>query len=269
MIRTILDQLESDMGSELPNDYVCFDLETTGFRKDDDLIVEMGNCIVEQNAAQYYESHVLNWADPKYRDVTPRDWVKWKLKKCAEQMAKAGRTCHMTIDRMEAEGEDPIEVLETYVEIFQEWRAPGHFFVGHNVLNFDASRIEFTTGEWLGHPWVFQQQELFDTAAVEKAIVTGIEPMPGEPIYKYFKRVLDRPAPGVRWAMEPTCVEKYQLAAKYPDLNMDDAHSAGFDSMLVHLLFEEFREMADADVTNKPVTNKPRRRAKRIVGRKN
>lgn len=228
-----------------PADYFCFDMETTGFRAEDDLVVELGNCVVKHGKAQHYETHVLDWTHKDVSEYVPLDWLKWKLKRCAKQMKAAGRVSHMTIERMQAEGDSPIAVLSAYVQMFRNWRAVEKYFLGHNLVQFDAKRFAQATEEWLGEAWVFDSDAVIDTAAIEKAIQTGMDPNDDETCAGYMKRVLSRPAPGVSWALEPWCVEKYQLTKKYPGLNMNDAHSAGFDAMLVHLLFEEFRELAN------------------------
>ena len=59
----------------------------------------------------------------------------------------------------------------------------------------------------------------------------------------YFLRVMRKPVKGVYSNLDRHCVTKYKLTEKY-DLNMADAHTAGFDAMLTHLLMEEFRELS-------------------------
>jgi len=253
MIRTILKRWKRELG-ELPRDYFCFDLETTGFsfrfnkgaeneeESNDDLIVELGHCSVEGGYAKYYESKVLNWFEC---DLVDDAWLEWKLERCYQNMRKAGRECHMSAKRMREEGEDPIEVLQFYRDLLEQARTDRKLFVGHNLALFDSNVFANATEEWLGDRFEIGKDEVLDTAAIEKATTCGMEPWPDESTMDYFRRVLDRPAPGIRWHLEH-CVKKYKLDRKY-DLDLDNAHTAGFDAMLCHLLMEEFRAISDKD----------------------
>lgn len=244
LLRDIMQKWCTQQG-DIPRDYTGFDMETTGFMQNDDLIVELGSCLVENGKPQYYESHVLNWTLPEYEDVIPPDWLVYKLDRCATQMQRAGRVSHMTLTRMKKEGDDPRLILGQYAELLSKQQQGGGYIVGHNVLNFDKSRFEFSVGEWLGQEFELDSERIIDTAAIEKALQTGMEPCIDERMSDYFLRVLNRPAPGLHWSLEPWCVEKYQLIKKYPDLTLEDAHSAGFDALLVCLLMEEFRGIGD------------------------
>ena len=254
MITSILDQWKEQLG-DLPSDYYCFDLETTGFSfnfgkeakddedSNDDLIVEIGHCSVEGTYAKYYESKVLNWFESEHIEDA---WLEWKLERCYQNMRKAGRDCHMSAERMRDEGESPVEVLDYYHGLLSEARASGKLFVGHNLAVFDSRVLADATEEWLGKRFEIGRDEVLDTGAIEKAATCGMDPWPEEGMMDYFQRVLDRPAPGVPWHLEH-CINKYGLAKKY-DLDMSSAHTAGFDAMLCHLLMEEYRGISEEPI---------------------
>lgn len=241
MLRKILKKWSRHLG-ELPRDYITYDLETCGIDRTEDLIVELGHCIVIDGVSESYHSHVIDWTNT---DGIDQDWLKFKLKNCAEHMAKSGRTYHMNYERMRREGSPPDVVLQEYKDLFDEARDANILIVGHNAVQFDNPFFEVAVNEWLAaDDWTFPEL-VFDTAAVVKATIVQMPPLKGESLQQYFFRVLDRPAPGVRYNLDTFCVERFGLLDKYPGLQISDAHTAGFDAMLTHLLLEEFRELGD------------------------
>lgn len=241
MVKRIIEIWKKRHG-DLPRDYLCFDLETTGFKADDDLIVELGNCQVQDGQGPLYEGDVLNWFES---DMVDDDWLEDKLETCRASMERAGRVYTMTPDRMQSEGNTPEIVLEKYVSLIEAAKEKKQQIVGHNIVKFDAKRFAQATEEWLGKRCEIPPELCFDTAAVEKASQLELEPDPSEPLHKYFKRILEYPVAGVRYNLDDHCVNKYKLQEKY-DLPMEEAHTAGFDACLCHLLLEEFRRLANA-----------------------
>lgn len=236
MLKQILTQWQEQLG-QIPYDYLCYDMELTGTSFFEDLVVELGYCLVQNGKADEYHSHVIDWSCEPDID---QEALKERLEQCAAHMAKSGRTYHMTYDRMRKEGQPVRDVLNEYVEIFNIAKEEKLFIVGHNAVQFDNPRFELAVHDWLGIDWHFPEL-VFDTAAVEKASLTGMPPWDEESMHEYFLRVLDAPTPGVKYNLDGWCVDKYNLLDKYPGLNLKDAHTAGFDAMLVHLLLEEFR----------------------------
>src|SRR4051812_46423786 len=74
----------------LPSNYLVFDLETTGFDPNQDLIVEVGWAIVQDRQIVDYAGMLLDWTsfDPDNKDF--HDWLKWRLTRCAADLAKQG-----------------------------------------------------------------------------------------------------------------------------------------------------------------------------------
>jgi DNA polymerase III epsilon subunit-like protein len=234
MLQRILRKWSKELGS-LPRDYICYDLETTGIQFGDDLIVELGYCHVLDGRADTYNSHVIDWTRQPGID---QDWLKSKIDACTEHMRSNGRTYHMTYKRMQDDGSPPDIVFQEYKELFEYARESKTLIVGHNAVQFDNVRFEDAIREWLGdEEWTFPEH-VFDTAAVVKATLTGMPPLPEETLQQYFFRVLDRPAPGVKYNLDTFCVKQFKLLDNYPDLDLADSHTAGFDAMLTHLLLE-------------------------------
>ena len=156
VIEDIIRRWKKDLGKrfdyDLPSDYLCFDLETTGFDRKDDLIVEIGHCRVQNRSSSYYESRVLDWTQSEHVDIA---WLEHKLKAVQASMAKTGRDYHMTLDRMRDEGEKPEEVLKHYVDLLEGARKLGQVFVGHNLARFDSPFFTAAVSEWLAEDFVF------------------------------------------------------------------------------------------------------------------
>lgn len=243
MLNTILQKWALELG-ELPSDYVTYDLETTGVDNGEDLIVELGHCVVIDRSSEEVHSTVLDWTKIPTVD---KDWLKFKLKRCSEAMLRNGRTPHMTYERMQSEGIDPLQALTEYATLFDNFKKEGLLIAGHNAVQFDNPFFEQAVCEWLNKPnWKFPTL-VFDTAAVVKATLTQMPPLEGESLQQYFFRVLDRPAPCVKYNLDTYCVQQFGLMDKHPELSLADAHTAGFDAKLTHLLLEEFRNMHESN----------------------
>ena len=241
VIRQILKQWTKQYGTPFPHTYICFDMETTGLYQFTDLIVELGHCRIVDGVASTYESRVLDWT--QVPEDIEQSWLEYRIKECADDMAAKGSQSHMSIERMRDEGEHPYEVLQDYLDMFSTAVENREFIVGHNSVRFDIPRVATAMLEWLSADFRFDANRVLDTAAIEKASQMGVFPQPGEIMSDYFIRVMRIRAKGVFSNLSRHCVAKYKLTEKY-DLNMADAHTAGFDAMLTHLLLEEFREIS-------------------------
>lgn len=225
-----------------PDDYVVFDAETTGPIVGTDLITQAGLCIVKNRQCVHRDVRVLNWADS---DLINRDWLAERMAKTKEIMESKGKTYHTTFDLLRT-GDDPRTVLRDYAEIFEDAREKGFYFVGHNVWNFDRKIFCHHWSRFTPEDPQFDwgENELFDTGMVAKAIQIGSYPWSNDTIKSWAARVGAVRAKGVFWALDNYCVPTYKLAEKH-NLDMASAHDAGFDCYVTHLLFEEFRQMAE------------------------
>jgi len=223
----------------LPADYFCFDLESSGFKKDTDLILSLGHCRVENNDASHYESVVLDWTVES--EFVEPEWLAVRINHCQRQM---GDSFHgIDMERITRDGTSPRDALGKYCDLFAQAYDEETIVVGHN-LYFDISFMEAACEEWLLRRVPWNELLAIDTAAIEKAVIVGISPKPNEAPGAYFRRVRAKRAKGVRFQLSTTCVEKYDLVNKY-GLNMSHAHKdPGFDAMLCHLLLQEYRIIA-------------------------
>lgn len=234
-------QARREAGS-VPRNYVAFDLETLGAKRSEDLVTMIGVCVVEDGEPQFYEGRALNWYD--YEGTTDdgqlvidRDWLHGRLMRLSYQM----RDWHgITVETMRERGKDPIETLDWCLDLFDTYRAKGASFAAHNMLRTDEPLIKQAFSEFLGAQWEFQDHELLDTAAVEKAAALGLKPMQVEGVREYYKRILGTRSK-VKYSMDH-CIEKYAMKTSY-DLDLSRRHLADTDSLLVHYLVEEHREL--------------------------
>ncbi len=116
-------------------------------------------------------------------------------------------------------------------------------FVMHNGYNFDAPRLCTHFERWLNAPLDFGPNSIWDTGMIEKACQLNSVPDPRETMRAWARRVGGVRAKGVMWALDAHCVPKYDLEARH-GLATADAHGAGYDSYVTHLLFEHYRELA-------------------------
>ena len=227
---------EKTYGSRLPEDYICFDCETTGLSRNTDLPVEIGHVIVRGRKVVNEGSFVLNWADDNRIDAT---WLRTKLHETKRTMNARGCGYRFTPELLRAEGSKPNKILGFYRDLFLCNRQAGGFLVGQNAWFFDAFLLEGCFQFFLQKPFSFQENELFDTGTMEKACLMGELPRDKETLRQYFLRIKNMRMTGAQWSLG-ACAERHGLVAKH-GLDMKQAHTAKFDSFVCHLLFEEHR----------------------------
>jgi hypothetical protein len=222
-----------------PEDYISWDMETTGFKTDYDLPVDIGHVVVRGGNLVDRGGTLLNW--PDYPGIE-EGWLHERMDKTAFNMQKQGKTYGYSVKRLRAEGEDPYEVLKRYYTLFQENRESGGSFLGHGVWHFDSKMFSHCLQETCGLSWEFGENELWDSGAIDKATQAQMEPFPDEhTLKKYFLRVHYSRKKGVYWNIE-SCVERYKLAERY-GVDVDELHGAEADSYVSHLLFEDLRAL--------------------------
>jgi DNA polymerase III epsilon subunit-like protein len=227
----------------VPRSYVAFDLETTGYSRQEDLVLMVGHCVVEDSEPQFYEGVLLNWyaydvCGENGQRLLPHHWLDRKLDAIRQQM---GAGWHgITRDELESHGKHPCEALEYVLRLYERQRECGAVFAAHNMLRFDAPLLEGAMREFIGAEWVFYDSEVLDTAAVEKAAAGGFVPRNSESVIGYFRRVL-RLRSRIKYNLD-LCAAKYGLADSY-ELDWEARHRADFDALLVHYMIEAQREL--------------------------
>jgi DNA polymerase III epsilon subunit-like protein len=259
-------------GGSWPTDYTCFDLETSGFSRDRDVIVEWGHCLVRDGKVEDRLSLVVNWYGS---GLVPDDWLTGQLNRVRKQMAKDGRKFRVTPAVMRAEGVPPDKVLPFIFDFLTSLQENGEMLVTHNGWRFDVEMVLKHFTDFLDEDFEFHPDRLIDTGAIEKASQITDDwraaPADDETMKTYFQRIANWVLPGVKWNLDTWCMNKYDLALKH-GANTEDAHQADYDAWLVHLLMEEFRGLllappppVDEDDLLPAQPKQPPRRKKKTV----
>lgn len=228
------------IGTNLPSSYCSVDLETTGFSKDYDLIVEYGHCLVDNGQVVDRLNLVLDWTR---HPIIPQGWLAQQLDYVRNRMAERGMTYHMTMRRLRDEGIDPIKGLNFIYEFLSTLRSNGSFFTTHNGYRFDEDMLahSFVGFEVCQTRFSFGDFSLFDTQAIEKSRVCARDPKArvrtDDTLRSWCKRLCYMNSGRLRTDLL-SCANKYRLPEKY-GIDMAMAHTAGFDAYLTHLLFQE------------------------------
>lgn len=234
-----LDTFQRQYGG-FPRDYMVLDLETTGFSKANDLIVNIGHVIVEDGVVADRMDVLLNWPDhPGVNQM----WLEDKMRYTREKMAERGRTYQMHYAHLYERGHEPLGILEAYFQLIKAQQEAGYGFVMHNGYNFDAPFLCNHFHRWLGKELKFGPNEIWDTGMIEKAVQINSVPDRRDTMQAWSKRVSGARVKDVNWGLTEHCIPKYDLAVRY-GLDESQAHGAGYDSYVTHLLFETFRQLA-------------------------
>lgn len=234
----------SDGAQGLPEDYLCFDLETTGFSAKEDLIVEIGWAIVRKRQIVDCDSAVLNWYAYPGMD---HNWLTERLHRTASKSAENGVHYHFTPERLLAEGGPPIEILQRGLDLLQSAMARDEALVGQSVWSFDrrmldAAKVRFVDG--LPVPWLVGG--VLDVGLFEKSSqIETKRPWVGESYNEWLQRSLG--GGGVKWSMFNHIIPKYELAQRF-NLDLSQAHRAALDCRCVWAAMETFREIVEAAV---------------------
>lgn len=224
--------------------YLSYDSETTGFSMQKDLTVEMGYCRWQNDKAKY-DSHLLGWTRFGFERVVERRWLADKLNYVREQMEKNGNSYHVTLERIDNEGLHPVKLLKHYSNRMTEEIEAGGVIAGHSIIHFDIPRLAAAVSEFCGGEFDVPADKIIDTSIIEKSLILDQVPTANENYKQFCHRVRYIQAKGVKHSLSDHCATKYRLLEEY-GLTEVDAHAAGFDAMLVHLLIDAIKGLTPA-----------------------
>lgn len=227
-----------------PNDYISFDIETSGLDPFVDVIVQMGCVIVRDRKLVDVRSVYLNW--PKSTALTNKCWLKARLQTVIERFAAAGKTFAATYPVLEKSGDDPLFVLTECSNILFNAMCKGQHILMHNGLAFDVGMLCHHFRRFLNTNFTFSSDAVIDTGILTKAAQLDISPEVGETPAEFGRRVRFTPGDGVTWSLDRYCV---------PTLLLDKAvgvvpammHDAGYDAYVTHLVFEKYRNFRNGE----------------------
>jgi DNA polymerase III epsilon subunit-like protein len=230
-----------------PDNYLVFDVETTGFHQGVDLIAQLGYVEVYGRRPVDRGSVFLDWT--RHPEVD-QDWLKERIEKTRGHVEESkdgqptGKVYQVSYEKLQA-GMEPSEALRRYQNLFLHARQNGHFFVAHNGYHFDGRFIEEHFSTFLAGDFKFGDYELYDSGMVEKGAQAGMGPWEGESVRDFSMRVAKTWLKGVKWSLDNHCVPKYNLGEKM-EISQSQAHDASTDCLLTHALFEEHRNEAES-----------------------
>ena len=226
-------------GGSWPASYCCIDVETTGYSFDRDVITEWGHCLVEDGKVVDQISLVFDWTNNALGVAD--HWLRNRLAALQMGMSMNGRSCHMSYERMRAEGMAPDKAMRFIRDFHATLTRKGTIFVAHNG-GFDEKMLTANLRAFQIAPaFTFGDNGMLDTDGIEKAsqILTNerAHPRRNDTLRSYFHRVRYTRAEGVKSNMDEHCYGKYLKAL---GIKQEDMHGAKTDSYCCHLLMQTF-----------------------------
>jgi len=200
-------------GGKLPNDYIVFDLETTGRSIYSDRAIELGFVGVSDRKIAFELSWLVNWNIAVPPDATAKNHI-------TTEMAMSGKW-----------GPRLLPMLHPVLE---DW-ASRYVFVGHNLMKFDVPLFRTELAK-LGLKWNISEDQMIDTLGMARAVFLKEGPSNGETLGGFMRRMVNKPVGG--FSMDTLTVDlKLERHLKAGETT----HRAGPDCRLEHYLLEELR----------------------------
>jgi hypothetical protein len=231
-----------------PDSYLCFDTEFTGSDLRNDLILEIGHVMVEKGVVVDKFNIVLNWYN---HPSVQANWLDYKLQ---NMRSVVGPGWKFNSEFVKKEGADPIQALNFYYKLFAAWDKRNLPFVAQNGQNADERILKGNFDRFINKSFSLPENNYFDTGSIFKAnqiweATSGdavhfkqiVLPQRSETLKTYFNRVINLKIGGIKWSLK-LILDHYKLLQKHKVIE-NEAHTAGFDSMCLHWIMEEYRSL--------------------------
>jgi DNA polymerase III epsilon subunit-like protein len=232
-------------GKPIPDNYVTFDVETSGFSKVYDFVLEWGHCVVKDRQPVTRYTRLLNWyAVPGFDAAT----LDYRLSEIASDMSAKGKSWRITPELLREKGVDPRQELFRINSFLKKTHQTGLLLAGHNATSFDVPIVVnnlLKVIRPIADVFQFSPDSLLDTGI----IVKGAQ-VPGHPdlhwreddtLLSYQQRIAAAKWKGIKWALDGYCTETFGLTDDTTDPALQ--HTAGQDAYMTHKLIEIFRSM--------------------------
>ena len=211
---------------DLSRGYCVIDTETSGLNPYSDRVIELA---------------VLTHVDGK-------STVRTALLKTVEEVpAEITRITGITTQMLQEEGQDPLTVLRSFLQIPGIQDLP---IVGHNLIGFDRpfllqeiAHLIDDEAELQCARHIFAEKRLVDTGALYKGIQMDAPPLPEETHFSWSQRVLDIRVPGLYWNLRSAA---HHMGVGFPEENL---HRARGDALICQRLLEKILEREKRMVT--------------------
>ena len=227
-------------GGVLPKDYLVIDLETSGFRWNPkpgykpDVIVQVGYAAAQDGKIVSNNAHYLR-------------------RPAGTMTSEAERVTRITDGMLQQFGEPPMEFYERFLKLLNLYIDNRCMIVGHNAISFDMPFLIAELGRQ-GVSFDYSPECLIDTGCLFKAVQLGTLPGPTETLGMFLKRVRNTHS-RVKWKLS-YAMSTLDLDREF-DLDLEQAHDAGFDCYMTHLLFEKLRNADAGDAFERLCNERP------------
>lgn len=242
-------------GIVLPDDYICIDIETTGLSPEKDFIVQIGHCLVSQGQVVDSCDFFVDWTKSTDRTkLTTRDidFIQQSLSRVSSLMKSRGKNWQIDWNTLCHKGDCPIEVFESYTDLFSYVQKENLPVVAHNGYKFDVPFIDkFLRRCFSNYPFVknaaaISKTFLIDTGALIKAAQLPTTMRPGEQLNSFYKRVVNAYAPNISWSLNEFAVPYFQLDRR-GCIDTFKAHTSSYDAYVCSLLLEEIKHRSNRE----------------------
>ncbi len=218
----------------LPDDYLVFDLETSGLDSDRDVILQIGWCRVLNRKVKENKAIVLNWQS--YLEPAELEILRGRLAYTSDSMHRRGLGYNWSIDRINREGVDP---KTGFVE-FAKYLSRSPILIGHHCWKHDLPFVDKCSRRLTRMGVGIPDTRMLDTFALVKSAQSGAFPLPTDTYKSFSKRAVSAGGNKYRGALDKFCVPALHLDAKY-GVNTSTMHDAAVDSLVTHYVVEELR----------------------------
>ena len=249
-------------GHHFPRSYMTVDVEFTGADSNKDFVLDIGHTIVEDGVIVDENNVILDWTRYPKMDI---GWLKNKLDTVRRHVEG---NWDYSIDRIKADGVDPVDALTFYAKLFAVWRGRNMPFILQNGITSDERMIRGNFLRYLGKGFEFPVNGYFDVGAIYKATQMlendspetvphrmKAYPQVDDTLKSYFQRVVHTPIRSVKWSLSHI-MNEYGLMEKH-FIDTGKLHGARYDAVCVHWVMEEIRSRVVRDNSNENPFSSP------------
>jgi len=222
--------------SGLPTEYISIDLETTGFYRVQDLVVQLGHSICIDGVVRDSGGFYLDWTRC---GVDPR-WIDARL----AEVRKGIPSFSITAAKLQEEGEHPKDVLEFYLHLISTMRERDAKLLGYGWWQFDYQMMRGSCDQVLpGVEFELDADFVVDAGLLAKEAMFAaiperrhkIKPSANHNLREHFHQVRYANSVGLSWKAE-TIAEMLGVPIDHANL-----HDAVVDAVMVQKIFEAMR----------------------------